>query len=361
MTILIDLTSLSYHISGIERYALCISKEMIKQDKSSKYILVFRNDVDHNFKGEIDGIRVMAKILHGNNKLLFNQIILPLSLYTIKADYYLFFAFVSPILFRKKGIISTVHDVGVWDFPQSLTFKQKLYCRVGIKVAARNSYKIITVSDFSKQRICDILHYPNEHIHVVYSAISESFNKNTCSSFDNVKNKYKLPDKYIMTLSTIEPRKNIGLLLDAFEQIADEVNFDVVLVGRKGWKIDEFVSKLNKYSRVHITGFVNDEDVTAIYKNAMCFVFPTAYEGFGLPPIEALSMGTPVISSDAASMPEVLRKQAIFFRNGNVHELAELLRNLDQTVGCLPRELDEFQKKNYRFDVSARKILELLK
>ena len=92
----------------------------------------------------------------------------------------------------------------------------------------------------------------------------------------------------------------------------------------------------------------------------MCFIFPTLYEGFGLPPVEALSFGTPVISSDAASMPEVLRQQAVFFKSNDINELQKLLLNLEKNISKMPHELDDYQRKNYIFDVSAKKILSIM-
>ncbi len=109
--------------------------------------------------------------------------------------------------------------------------------------------------------------------------------------------------------------------MEAYDQVKDSVDYDLVLVGRKGWKMDEVLEKYGAKSRIHITGFVDDEHLSSIYKNAVCFVFPSLYEGFGLPPVEALALGTPVISSDAASLPEVLMNQATYFHSNSKKEL----------------------------------------
>lgn len=356
--IVIDLTSLSYHVTGIERYALCIS-ECLLREADYNFILVFRNTIYPTFDKYIDGFRVSAKILRGNNKLVFNQIILPYNLYKIKADKYLFLAFTSPMLFFRKGIVSTIHDMGAWDYPRSLKLKQKIYSRIGCVIAAKSSEALLTVSEFSKKRIADILKINPDKITVAYSAISDELKKEKYPDYEVVKKKYGLPEKYIMTLSTLEPRKNLTLLIDAFISVQEKVDYDVVLVGRKGWKIDELIAKCQK-GRIHVTGFVEDDEVITLYKNAMCFVFPTAYEGFGLPPVEALFLGTPVISSSAASMPEVLRNQAILFENGDQKALADLLLHLNDNVGIMKKNLDEFQTANYCFDVSAKKVLEVL-
>ena len=145
MIIAIDLTSLSYHLTGIERYAACITEEMLKQDTENEYRLVFRNDIYSTFKRFIDGKRVKADVLYGDNKLLFLQCTLLKWLYGIKADKYLFFAFTSPILFRRKGIYNTIHDMGAWDSSDSMTLFQKLYWRVMLRTSAKVSERIITV------------------------------------------------------------------------------------------------------------------------------------------------------------------------------------------------------------------------
>lgn len=360
MVIAVDLTALSYHITGIERYALCITEEMLKIDNKNSYILLFRDEVYPVFLPYIDGKRIQSKIITGNNKLLFFQIILPNALYSIRADRYLFFAFTSPILFRKKGIFNTIHDMGPWDAADALRKLQKFYLKTTCRFSASASERIITVSEFSKNRIADILKYPKEKIRVIPSAVYDKVIDLSEADFEEVKTTYRLPEKYIMSLSTLEPRKNLKILLEAYVSIMDQVDYDLVLVGRKGWKMDEVIEKYNAQKRIHITGFVADEHVAHIYKHAMCFVFPSQYEGFGLPPVEALALGTPVIASDAASIPEVLMEQAVYFKNNDSSELKNILVNIEKNILNMPRELNEYQRENYRFDSSARRVLEFI-
>lgn len=360
MIVAVDLTSLSYHMTGIERYAACVTEEMLKQDAENEYILVFRDEVYHVFKHYIDNKKIRALILNGNCKAFFYQWTLYRSLSKIKADRFLFFAFTSPVLFRRRGIYNTIHDMGAWDSAESMKLLQKIYWRTTYSVAAKTSDFIITVSEFSKNRIADILHFPKDRIKVIHSAVYNNVVDLSNAEYKDVKKRYALPSRYIMSLSTLEPRKNLHILIDAFVHIMDKVPYDLVLVGRKGWKIDEMLEKYNAQSRIHITGFVEDEHVAHIYKNALCFVFPSIYEGFGLPPVEALSVGTPVIASDAASIPEVMRKQAVYFKNNSKEELEDILLNLESNIDAMPIELDEYQKNNYRFDVSAKKVLTLI-
>lgn len=360
MTFAIDLTCLSYHMTGIERYALCITEEMLKKDRFNRYVLIFRNEIYNSLKPFIDEKRIKAVILKGDNKQLFQLFVLPYRIKKIEADKYLFFAGRNPLLFRKKGINCTIHDLVCWDYPETTRWLQRLYSRVANRNAARVSEHIFTVSEFSKDRIHKLLKYPKEKITVTYNGISDSLKKESTVTFNEVKQKYHLPDRYIMNLSTLEPRKNLPLLLKSFDEISDKVDYDLVLVGRKGWKIDELLGSIRSNKRVHVTGFVEDEEVVQIYRHAICFVFTSVYEGFGIPPIEALYLGTPVLSSDAASLPEVLRKQAEFFRSNDKEDLIDKLRTIEEDSLNLPRELDEYQKKNFQFGVSAQTILRVI-
>ena len=237
---------------------------------------------------------------------------------------------------------------------------QKLYWRATIRVAAQVSEGIVTVSNFSKRRIAAILKYPSEKISVIYSAVCGEIMNNSEITFDQVKKEYHLPDKYIMTLSTLEPRKNMKILLEAYSEIRSRADFHLVLVGRNGWMMDEILKKFDSDDYIHVTGFVKDEHVSLIYKHAICFIFPSLYEGFGLPPVEALAMGTPVIASDAASIPEILMERATYFKSNDKNELKQLLLKLCGVSDEMPHHLNTFQRENYNFRRSAEKMLELI-
>ncbi len=360
MKIAVDLTSLSYHMTGIERYAMCVTDQLIDYDESNVYYLIFRNEIHSVFANRIDGKRINAVVIVGENKLKFLQVTLRHALKEIQADKYLFFAYPGPFLFNKKGIINTIHDMGAWDSANEAQTLNKYYFRASYKYAAKVSEKVITVSEFSKSRINSILHIPEEKVVVIYSAVYDSFLNGDEVPFDIIKSEYNLPNRYIMTLSTIEPRKNMSILLEAFDSIADKTDYDLVLVGRKGWKMDGILAKYNEKGRIHLTGFVKDEHLSSVYKNAMCFVFPSLYEGFGLPPVEALALGVPVISSDAASLPEVLQNQAVYFKNNSVEELKNLLVNIETILPQMPHELNQYQKETYSFLTAAKKVFQLL-
>lgn len=360
MRICVDLTSLADNFSGIERFALSISKELIKNTEHH-WILLFKNSVHKEFSGEAENVEKI--VINGGNKLIFNQLILPIKLLGIKADRYFFPAFPAPFFFFNKNAFNTIHDLSCWDCPGSNKKYMIWYFKIMYWKASLCNKKIITVSEFSKGRICKILRVKPENVFVVYNGISDQFNNSELTDEEKkrVKEKYSLPKDYVLCLSTLEPRKNLRLLLDAYSSLFHEgIAEEIVLAGRKGWKMEDFLKGYPEefLEHVHFTGFVDDEDLPAIYKLAKVFVFPSLYEGFGIPPLEALACGTPVISSDAASMPEVLGNNAVYFINDNKNSLVDTLRNND-VIKCLRNATILFLDR-YSWSSSALKLVKYL-
>lgn len=323
MRICVDLTSLADNFSGIERFALSITKELIK-NRECQWILLFKNAVYKEF----ENANVEKVVIKGNNKLMFNQIILPLNLLKIKADKYFFPAFPAPFFFFNRNTFNTIHDLSCWDCPGSNKRYMIWYFRLMYWKASLFNKKIITVSEFSKNRICSILHVNPQNITVIYNGISKQFYSENIDKLrkKQVADKYSLPSNFILSLSTIEPRKNLRLLLDACAKLFEKgVAQNIVLAGRKGWKMNDFLSGYQRdfLEHVYFTGFVDDEDLPTIYKMAEFFVFPSQYEGFGIPPLESMACGTMVLSSDAASLPEILGNAAIYFKSNDVIDLKE--------------------------------------
>lgn len=347
MKVLIDLTSLADNFSGIERFALSITKELISDQSRSniEYILVFKNEVHKEFEVRLKDVKCV--VINGKNKLIFNQLKLLLKLVTIKADYYFFPAFPAPFFFFNKNAISAIHDVGCWDCPSKNKKYMTFYFKIMYRKSALGHKKVVTVSQFSKDRISKILKKNPDEVAVIYDGLSDCFANFKYEKDQDAKAKvaYRLPENYILCLSTLEPRKNMRLLVDAFSDLikAKQIDTNLVLAGREGWLMDNLLSNLDEGTRkrIYFTGFIDDNLLPYVYKNAQIFAFPSVYEGFGVPPIEAMSMGIPVISSDAASLPEVLGDSAFYFENQNLEELKKQIVN----VMKLSKEQIEITKK----------------
>lgn len=370
MKVLIDLTSLADNFSGIERFALNITKELISNQSRGdiEYIFVFKNEVHKEFATEQNNVKKI--IIRGKNKLIFNQLKLPLKLATIKADYYFFPAFPAPFFFFNKNAISAIHDMGCWDCPSKNKKYMTLYFKIMYRKSALGHKRVVTVSQFSKERIIKILKKNPDEIAVVYDGLSDCFVNFIYEKEQEIKAKeaYGIPENYILCLSTLEPRKNMRLLVDAFSDLIKEkkIDTDLVLAGRKGWLVDDLLSNLDEeiVKRIHFTGFVDDDLLPYVYRNAQAFVFPSVYEGFGVPPIEAMSMGIPVISSDAASLPEVLGNSAFYFENQNIEELKKQIVtviNLSKNQINLVKENGIIQANKYSWKTEAIKFEKILR
>ena len=333
MKILIDLTSLDDNFSGIERYSFNITKAFIELYPEYEYVLVFKNRIFDGFKEICKKKHVRTIVIPSRHKILFQLFVLPMRLYKCDSDICLFPAYPDPLLYFRKNCETIIYDMGCWDFAESLKPLNRIYYRIAFWKSMKHCKELLTVSQFSKNRISSIGHISEEKIHVIYSAPDKKFFpsenremiRETCL-------KYKLPECYMMTLSTLAPNKNLSLLLSAYETMFEdkdrEIPIDLVLIGRPSWTKENYLKDIPEriQSHIHFTGFVEDDDLPNIYRGANFFVFPSKYEGFGLPPLEAMACGTPVLSSDAASMPEVLGDSAIYCKSDNQQGLVRQLK-----------------------------------
>ena len=247
------------------------------------------------------------------------------------------------------------------------------YFKLSIRNALWVSEKIITISKFTGNRIIKKFHYRRDKLILAYCGISDVFmdyvshekiplSKEETEKRLEVRHKYHLPEQYLLCLATLEPRKNLPFLVKAYVELQEEEALDIplVLAGRKGWKMDEFLNRIEAVYRrkIIVTGFIEDEDLPYVYHMADCFIFPSIYEGFGMPPLEAMAVGTMVISSDAASLKEVLGEAASYFHLGDKEELKKKMKMgirqeiKDVTVGEIKKRIGMFQ-----WGVSAGKIM----
>ena len=398
MKLAIDLTSLSDNFSGLERMALELTKALVNCAEDAEFILVIKNELPgvlKPLKGR-DNIRFVR--IKGKSKLLANQFTLPLTMRRIDADAYIFPAFPVPLLFNKKNTYGMIADLGCYDCPQTMKKKQVVFFRECNKHTAKKSRKILTISEFSKGRIEEVLKQPADKILNLYVGINhpapESYTEERIAQ---VKQKYDLPDEYLLSLSTIEPRKNLKLLIEAYMEMKsretshiEEVFFDeeaaedlaatgtddqetdaepviksgalppLVLAGRRGWLMEDDIAMAVESGRIIFTGFVDDEDLPGLYAGAAAFVFPSLYEGFGMPPLEAQAAGVrKILSSDAPALKEVLGDTAMYFKNNDKQSLKNALSRLSDYEGASPAAISD-NLQRFTWERSAATLWEEL-
>ena len=231
----------------------------------------------------------------------------------------------------ESQVILTVHDLifmrnEEW-FKRS---RVKLYKKL-IKKSVEFADRIIADSCATADDLMLFLDVPQEKIDVIPLGVSEEFSPASEEEQTRVREKYHLPEQFYLYLGTLEPRKNIPRLIEAFSACAKRVPLDLVIAGREGWKVKPIHKAFHssKYKeRIHFPGFIPQEDVSALMSAAHIFVWPSLYEGFGLPPLESMACGTPVLTSNVSSMPEMLEHSALTLDPFDIDSLAKGMRML---------------------------------
>ena len=360
MRVAIDLTSLADNFSGIERYAACMTQALLKIDDSNEYVLYFKDEVHPEFSAYKTRDNVTTEVLssHGLGKLIFSQLILPRALYCSRTDCSLFFAFPAPLLYRGPSI-STIHDLSCYDCPETMTAKSLLLWRALDRHAVSKNKRVITISQFSKDRIVSHYKINPRRVVVAYCGVNqEQFNTEAGRGREEeIRERYSLPSRYFLSLATIEPRKNLKFLIKSWAEAFSQgrIDADLVLAGRRGWKTEGLLKEIPEkvMQHIHFTGFIADSDLPVLYRESLAFVFPSRYEGFGLPPVEAMASGARVICSDIPALREICEGGAEYF---SISESEDLIRCL-----CtITVKTNAFDPRNYTWNTEAEKIRLLL-
>ena len=232
-----------------------------------------------------------------------------------------------PIFAPARSLISIL-DVSYIRFPELFKTADLNQLTKWTKYSVKKAKGILTISKASKGDIIREYGVSEKRVVVTYPGIKEGLMiKDERLSMDEMRKKYGIGKDYILFVGTIQPRKNIERLIEAFSKL-NKSGLDLVIVGKKGWKFEEILAapkKLNVQNKVKFLDSVTDEDLPAFYKNALCFALPSLYEGFGLPVLEAMKYGCPVITSNISSLPEAGGDAALYVDPFNVHDITKKL------------------------------------
>ncbi len=290
---------------------------------------------------------VSARFSFSLYRMIWNVLPLPYSWFFGKdTDVTVFFNYYIPPGVKGKKI-TIFHDMAYKRFPETVRARTKMMLDSNMEQACRRADAILTVSEFSKREILEYLPVSPEKITVMPLGIrSERFHTGyTEEQIGAAREKYRLPKEYLLYLGTLEPRKNIERLVEAYGVLRQR-NADVpplILAGRKGWMYDTIFAKIQELGLeqyVWSTGYVENEAVPLLIAGAVAFLFPSIYEGFGMPPLEAMACGTPVLTANVSSMPEVAGDSAVLVDPFSVESIAEGMERLVEKPD-LRRELSE--------------------
>ncbi len=216
-------------------------------------------------------------------------------------------AFVGPQVTTCPFVI-TVHDLSFLSYPQSFPVLNRVYLRAFTRLSVRRARRIIAVSESTKSDLIRYYGISPAKVDVVYNGVNPNFRPVPAAKVADFRLQRDLPDRFILFVGTLEPRKNVTRLIDAYARLSGS-RPPLMLLGGKGWLYDEIfarVEMLDLQNEVNFVGYVPAEELPLWYNAATLFVYPSLYEGFGLPPLEAMACGTPVVTSEASSLPEVV-------------------------------------------------------
>lgn len=376
MKIGVDIRTLSEgKMTGVEVYALNLLRHLFLIDKTNNYKL-FTNSFhlqQKNFTDFSNLPNVEIKSYGFPNRLLnssFKILNYP-KIDKLLGGVDVFFTprYLFQSLSKNCPLIITVHDLSFIRDKKFFSIKQRLWhWLVSDKNACEKAKKIITVSESTKKDIVSIFKIPPEKIAVIYPGINHDIFNITRDERkeEGLRSKYNIKKEYILYLGTIEPRKNVLSLIVAYEKFHKATdNIDLILAGNLGWLYNEVLNKINWsiYKKdIKLLTTVTEEEKPSLYRMARLFVFPSLYEGFGFPPLEAMACGVPTITSMASSLPEILGDASVYVNPYNVSQLTLAIDNLiaDKNFCAKIVASGIKQVQKYSWDKTAKETLELI-
>lgn len=349
--------------SGIGAYAYELARRMTDGDG-----LAFCGNL-FNFRGRNDNAAALAGISipvrenrlmpYGVYRRIWNALPVAYDSLFPKADLSVFFNYIVPPRIHGR-VMTTVYDLTYLRYPETMQKVNLTRLREGMDRSVGRSDRIVTISEFSKREITQLLHIAPEKIDVVPCAPAGLA---PGADFAATAEKYGLRQPYFLYVGTIEPRKNLARLIRAFGALKKwgGLSHQLVLAGGGGWNTEEIhrtAAASPDAKDIVFTGFVSAGEKTALYENAEVFVFPSLYEGFGIPPLEAMSQRCPVVCADAASLPEVVEDAALLVNPLDETALAEAMLSAatDEAVRRALREKGLRRVAAFTWESSAERL-----
>ena len=350
---------------GIGTYIRNLLRHLARLDHQNDYVVLCREE-DCAFAAELgENFRPIAE--RSLPYSIREQLAVPLDLRREKADLFHAPHYVLPPLTPCRSVV-TIHDCIHLRFPQYLPSRLGYaYARSSLWVAAHRSARILTVSEASKRDILEYFDVPESKITVIHNAIDERFSEEPAADeVMRVRERYQLNDRFILYAGNIKPHKNLERVIEAFHMIrrGELEHVKLLIIGDEISKyagLRRTVHRYKLHKHVRFFGFVPDATLAILYRLASVFVFPSLYEGFGLPPLEAMASGTPVITSNISSLPEVVGDAAMLIDPYQPDAIAGAMRRvmLDERLRDDMRERGLARAREFSWDRSVGRIKDI--
>lgn len=385
MNIGIDIRAIGHQRTGDETYTLQLIKSLARVDKKNTYFLYTSASADKDINKiknllNIENKNFKIKTVRAINRFLWTAWALPRQVKKDKVDI-LHVQYITPLFATNNlKIITTIHDVSFARHPQFIDKKDLWLLKLFIPLSLKRADKIIAVSKFTKQEIADIYNIRESKIEVIYNGgvaqeFLEEYSREEVLRF---KEKYGIIKPYILYLGTLQPRKNIPFLIKVFVQLKQQYkgnefidDLELVLRGsRNGHNYDqgidiimEKVKQKNKqiYKQIKFVGYVSNEEAPLIFAGAEAFCFPSIYEGFGLPLLEAMTMQTPTVASDIQCFKEIANSASLLAKTNNLDDWTKKLYDITTNKNLQNKyiELGKSRALNFSWDKNAKKTVQL--
>ncbi len=266
---------------------------------------------------------------------------------------------------KKCKIVTTIHDISFERYPQFYTARARIWqFAIHPKNLCERSNRIISVSQNTKNDLHDVYGVDPNKIRVIYSGVSEYFRPiDDKEILQAVKKKYSLPETFFLYLGNLEPRKNIDSIITVFQRNKIPQKTHLVIAGANAWKYKQFYAMAEKLKdRIHFIGYVDERDKPALYSLSQTFLYPSYYEGFGFPPLEAMACGVPVIASNTSSLPEITNNASILVDPYNINDIESAVHTLFNDLGARKILIERGIRRAslFRWSEAARQTIDVL-
>jgi glycosyltransferase involved in cell wall biosynthesis len=354
MDVYINGRFLTQKTTGVQRVAEEILKNLDKclgeQNIKAKFIIL----IPKNVIKQLDLKNIETRKVDFLKGHLWEQAVLP---WITRKSFLINFCNTGPLFKKNQSVF--IHDAAIQSAPNGFSKKFIYWYKIIYKLLGSNARNIVTVSNFSKEELINYYPKMENKISVVYNGANHVLD---IKHDDEILKKHGLVDKnFILAVSSANPNKNFKVIMDAVSKMKDFEGEVIIAGGKQGNVFSDNTLEFNE--KCKWVGYVSDEELVSLYKNAKVFVFPSIYEGFGLPPLEAMSLGCPVISSNKASMPEVLQDHAIYFDATKPEELVErinLIFSNQKLVEGLSRGGQAYAQ-TFTWEKAANELVDIIK